>query len=302
MGNSLQSLAGIDGETASLSSQNNANGGKLRTITSDEYDLDATLVPLGVKNAGSLYVSSAPGLSNRYVKIDGERVRFQRSLVQDLDFAARQLNVGKVVTLITESELKQYRMGSIEELCEARAIDWLWLPVDDMASPKDGVQFYRLVALVCAHLRESKDNSVLVHCAAGLGRAGTFAACCMIEMHAPNGNCSQASAAGSAVSSASGTSTHAMRHDSNASGIADEAFSVDRAIAHVRRYRPGAIQSNGQARFIKYEFPALQRSQMARRRLAEASQANSEDNNFRRRHLSTRSKIASSSSSTQAID
>ena len=84
-------------------------------------------------------------------------------------------------------------------------------PVEDYGVPSLA-QMRRIVETIEAH--EDRAQKVLVHCQAGLGRAGTVAACAMWRVMAePEG-----------------------------------------AIAMVRYLRPGAIQSEGQENFIARFF------------------------------------------------
>lgn len=52
---------------------------------------------------------------------------------------------------------------------------WLHLPIRNFGVPDDGAGFRREVAAIADALR--RGESVLLHCAAGMGRTGTAAAC-----------------------------------------------------------------------------------------------------------------------------
>lgn len=54
-----------------------------------------------------------------------------------------------------------------------------WFPVVDNSIPKDSEKYKELVKKVVNEYLE-KGLKVVVHCKGGLGRAGTFAAACLI--------------------------------------------------------------------------------------------------------------------------
>lgn len=164
-----------------------------------------TWIPMELlPTAGRLALSRTPGASGRPRDVDLER------------FAAA--SVHSVLCLQEEHELAMLPVAETlaerRAAVEARGIRFVHEPIADMDAP--GVaRMRRLVDGVLSELDESRN--VLVHCWAGLGRAGTLAACVLV-----------------------------------ARGLTPQL-----AVAHLRRVRPGAVQSIVQERLIRQYGDAL---------------------------------------------
>lgn len=104
---------------------------------------------------------------------------------------------------IRPPETVSTRANKIEQL----GMSFLHEAIGDFTAPTQ-VQAQRVVQAINAHLNQGED--VVVHCFAGLGRAGTIAACTLTT----------------------------------------QGFSADDAVDTVRRYRKGAIQTPSQYDFI----------------------------------------------------
>ena len=157
-----------------------------------------------LQTPGRLALSRTPGASGRPRDADLDR------------FAAESVHA--VLCLQEEHELSMLPVSeTLEErraAVEARGIRFVHEPIVDMDAP--GVaRMQRLVAGVLADLDASRN--VLVHCWAGLGRAGTVAACTLV-----------------------------------ARGLTPQV-----AVASLRRVRPGAVQSVVQERLVRQFGEAL---------------------------------------------
>lgn len=131
-----------------------------------------------------------------------------RDVFQDLEII-REASVEHIVCLQQAFEL-DYVDETIEsrrEAVESRGMTFTHEPIEDFDAPTLA-QAFQIVELVRAEM--SAGRRVLVHCQAGLGRAGTIAACLLLG----------------------------------------EGMSVQDAITTVRSYRFGAIQSPEQERLI----------------------------------------------------
>ena len=121
----------------------------------------------------------------------------------------RSSGVTRLVCLVEEFELEMLDEGLSERAAatEANAITFHSIPIEDFTAPSPA-QYTALLNEIVPALEAGEH--VLVHCMAGLGRAGTVAAALLVN-----------------------------------SGM-----QADAAIELVRWVRPGAIQSDEQERFI----------------------------------------------------
>ena len=123
----------------------------------------------------------------------------------------RDWGAAAVVTLLEPKELVLLRVERLGEEIWRRNMEWFHLPIADVSIPDE--QFEREWVVAGEELRSMlrRRLDVLVHCRGGLGRAGTIAARLLIEL-----------------------------------GVEPA-----KAIEDVRAVRPGAIETDDQARFVK---------------------------------------------------
>jgi protein-tyrosine phosphatase len=104
-----------------------------------------------------------------------------RDLAADLDVIATW-GARAVLTLIESHEMVKLGVSDLGERIAERGIAWHHLPIVDMSEP--GAEFERrwpAAGHAARNLLQEGEN-VLVHCRGALGRAGTVAACLLIEL------------------------------------------------------------------------------------------------------------------------
>jgi len=138
---------------------------------------------------------------------------WRRSLEADLARLSRHHRVDDLVCLIEDHELDQLHIPNLAARCTAHGITLHRLPIRDRHTPGQAELQSLLRELMG---RQQAGRRVVFHCMGGLGRAGTAAACCLIE-----------------------------------TGMQPE-----EAIRAVRTARPGTIETSGQLAFVHGYSPA----------------------------------------------
>ena len=83
-----------------------------------------------------------------------------------------------IVCLVERHELQGRYVDYLEWL-DARPSSAIWLPIHDLHVPTEA-EMHHLVDAIVAELADG--GRLLVHCAAGMGRAGTTAACVLVRL------------------------------------------------------------------------------------------------------------------------
>ena len=106
---------------------------------------------------------------------------WERDLALDLDHIERW-GATAVVTLVETHEMQSLGVPDLGDRIQDRGMQWHHLPIVDLSAPGPG--FETAWPLVAAQLRRQVTNGerIRVHCRGGLGRAGTVAACMLIEL------------------------------------------------------------------------------------------------------------------------
>jgi protein-tyrosine phosphatase len=76
------------------------------------------------------------------------------------------------------SEVGELELGAEAELCQARGIEFISLPIPDRRLPPSSEAFVDLARQLEARL--AKGSTILLHCRAGIGRSGKLAATVLI--------------------------------------------------------------------------------------------------------------------------
>lgn len=63
----------------------------------------------------------------------------------------------------------------IDEICEKFQIEWKYFPIPDFSVPENVLEFSLLVDEIINKMKN--DNSVCIHCQAGIGRTGMVLSC-----------------------------------------------------------------------------------------------------------------------------
>jgi hypothetical protein len=116
-------------------------------------------LPDGV--AGSLWLSAMPGRFNSWREFERE---------------AQQVRLHMVVCLTGRDEMRElspHYHAAVES--GGTSFEWLHLPVPNFGVPQDRAAFRAGVDRVVLALRAGQP--VMLHCAAGIGRTGSMAAC-----------------------------------------------------------------------------------------------------------------------------
>lgn len=116
-----------------------------------------------------------------------------------------------LVTLIGADELERIGAESLRRTCADLGLAWAHCPIADMQVPRAPFELAWGTFSPEVHLRLDSAETVVLHCRAGLGRTGTIAARILVE----------------------------------------RGIDAGAAIALVRKYRPGAIETPEQEAWVR---------------------------------------------------
>ena len=117
---------------------------------------------------GKLYISMAPGKKDS---------KWNRDLDEDLECIINH-DIDIVVCLLQWSELNTLNIIDYPLKAQELGLTFFHLPIKDRNVPlqKDVIS---IIPIIVHHLAQGKN--ILIHCRAGLGRAGLICACCLIH-------------------------------------------------------------------------------------------------------------------------
>ena len=145
----------------------------MKPRTSISHPLLIATLPVG---PGAIGVTFCPGKQGDSVF----GAPWARDIGLDLD-VIQAWGATAVVTLVEAHELILLGVPDLGERIGQRGLRWHHLPIADLNAP--GADFDARWPAVARQLRQSVvgGGRVLVHCRGGLGRAGTVAACLLVD-------------------------------------------------------------------------------------------------------------------------
>jgi protein-tyrosine phosphatase len=124
-------------------------------------------LPPGI--AGKLWLASMPGRLESWSAFDAQ---------------ARRENLALVVCLTPDEEIAELSPAYRAAIRRGRMpFRWLGMPMHNFGVPEDPQAFRGQVNEIAQALRQGE--AVMVHCAAGIGRAGSTAACVLKALGLP---------------------------------------------------------------------------------------------------------------------
>lgn len=132
---------------------------------------------------GSVGLTLAPG---KHQSSKGGAVRWQRDLETDLDRLVESYRTNVPVCLLQDRGLDRLKIPNLVEEATKRGIRVHRLPIPDGGVLPEQSPVERLVKLIVESA--AAGENVVIHCAGGLGRAGTVGGCFLVEtgMSAPD--------------------------------------------------------------------------------------------------------------------
>lgn len=155
---------------------------------------------------GHLGLTLAPG--KKGLSANGQ-VLHHRDLKADLTRLRRHYGAQVLVSLLEPHEAQRYGLEAYDAQADDLGLDVLHHPVPDAHAPQDAAAFSEFTDEVMNRLLNGE--TVVAHCLGGLGRAGTLAACLLLQA----------------------------------------GMTPQQAIEHVRSARPGAVETAVQERFVQ---------------------------------------------------
>jgi ADP-ribosyl-[dinitrogen reductase] hydrolase len=105
---------------------------------------------------------------------------WDRDLQTDLQ-AIVDWGASTLVTLIEPHEFEMLQVNELGNKAQALGLGWMHLPIRDLDAPCERFEREWLTAGAEIVRRLRDGERVVVHCRGGLGRAGTVAACILVE-------------------------------------------------------------------------------------------------------------------------
>lgn len=176
--------------------------GMLPAAFSGPLHISELPLPLG----GTLGLVHCPGRQGP----DSSGQRWSRTLSADLQ-QIKEFGATAVLTLVNTEELARMGVPQLPQAVVDAGLHWAHVPIPDFEPPNALSMRTWQAQMPKVHAALARQEKVVVHCAAGLGRTGTVAAMLLVLQGVPR----------------------------------------DEAMVRVRQVRPGAIETPAQEAFIR---------------------------------------------------
>lgn len=148
-------------------------------ITSDTHPIRVDFLPKEVVNLpGQLGMTLAPGKQNV-----GMKALWKRDLEKDLTRLRTHYQVDRLVTLLEASEFVTLKVPDLLQQIEAHGMQSRHFPIQDFKTPTCMQGLIDLVEWILAGVEQ--NQTVVIHCKAGLGRTGLVSAACLAALGYP---------------------------------------------------------------------------------------------------------------------
>lgn len=144
--------------------------------TSENHPIHVDFIPQEeLPLTGLLGLTFAPGKQNI-----GMNFLWQRDLMADLDRLHQEYAVDVLVSLIEAPELTHLKIPNLFTEVQKRGMRSLWFPIPDFGIPASITATQTLVEQILTLV--DQEQTVVVHCKAGLGRSGLVIASCLTTL------------------------------------------------------------------------------------------------------------------------
>ena len=145
----------------------------MQTRTSDSHPIRVDWLP--IPGPGKIGLTFAPG-KHAWSK---EGPRWERDLTKDLDRLRHHHAATHLVCLLQDAELSSLLIPTLIEDAEKIGLKVRRLPIPDGGVLPDPQPVRNLVQFI--RREQAAGGHLVIHCAGGLGRAGTVAGCLLVE-------------------------------------------------------------------------------------------------------------------------
>ena len=147
---------------------------KVKTSLTDP--IRVAWIESAVLSRQTLGVTFAPGKKDPY----GHGGSWDRDLKTDLRELRQRHRADVLICLLEDHELALLHIEDLPAEAEAAGLEFVRFPIPDVTAPAHDETLQNTVKLAIERAQSRKR--VVVHCRGGCGRAGTFAAYCLVAL------------------------------------------------------------------------------------------------------------------------